>query len=83
MANRLDIENKVKNIISLQLGVAKENLDLSKGLIEVQGADSLDLMELIMVAEDEFGIEISDEDAQPVTTGQLLVDLVCRHLEIP
>lgn len=63
-----DLESKVKEIISRQLMVDEEELTLDASYVEDLGADSLDTVEMIMEFEDEFGIEIPDEDAEDLTT---------------
>ena len=60
----MSVEEKVKAIIVDQLGVAAEEVKPESSFVEDLGADSLDLTELIMVMEEEFGIEIDDEEAQ-------------------
>jgi acyl carrier protein len=63
-----DLESQVKEIISRQLMVDEEELTLDASYVEDLGADSLDTVEMIMEFEDEFGIEIPDEDAEDLTT---------------
>lgn len=60
----MSVEEKVKAIIVDQLGVAAEEVKPESSFVEDLGADSLDLTELIMAMEEEFGIEIDDEEAQ-------------------
>jgi acyl carrier protein len=60
----MSVEEKVKAIIVDQLGVSEEEVKLDSSFVEDLGADSLDLTELIMAMEEEFGIEIDDDDAQ-------------------
>ena len=62
------IEQKVKNIIADQLGVGEEEIKITSSFIEDLGADSLDTVELVMAFEEEFDIEIPDEDAEKITT---------------
>lgn len=62
------IEKRVKDIVVELLGVDEENIDLSSRFREDLEADSLDLVELIMAFEEEFDAEISDEEAQTITT---------------
>jgi acyl carrier protein len=62
------IVGKVKEIIAEKLAVPLEDLDESKRLVEDLGADSLDLTELVMSIEEEFGVEIPDEDAMSIHT---------------
>ena len=63
-----DVAQKVKSIIAEQLGVKVEEVTDSASFVDDLGADSLDTVELIMALEEEFGIEIPDEDAEKMTT---------------
>ncbi|GIU81622.1 MAG: acyl carrier protein [Acidobacteria bacterium] len=62
--NVLEIQEKIKSIIADELGVDEEQVTENARFIEDLGADSLDIVELIMRFEEEFGIEIPDEDAE-------------------
>ena len=62
------VQEKVKNIIVDQLGVASEKVKLEAKFIEDLGADSLDIVELVMAMEEEFDLEIPDEDAEKLKT---------------
>ena len=62
----MSVEDKVKSIIVEQLGVDAEEVTAEASFVEDLGADSLDTVELIMAFEEEFGIEISDEDAEKI-----------------
>ena len=63
-----DIEQKVKDIIINELGVEAEKVTPEASFVEDLGADSLDTVELVMAFEEEFGIEIPDEDAEKLQT---------------
>lgn len=75
-----EIFEKVKNIIVEQLGVAESNITLESSFIDDLGADSLDTVELIMAIEEEFDIEIPDEDAEKVVAVQDVVDYIKDHV---
>ncbi len=62
----MSVEAKIKKIIKDQLSVSDEEITLEASFVEDLGADSLDLTELIMAMEEEFGVEIADEDAQKI-----------------
>jgi len=64
----MNLEDRLKDIISEQLGVKKEEIKPESSFIDDLGADSLDTVELVMALEEEFGIEIPDEDAEKMTT---------------
>ena len=64
----MSAEEKIKSIIAEQLGVKKEEIKPESSFIDDLGADSLDTVELVMALEEEFGIEIPDEDAEKMTT---------------
>ena len=63
-----DVGEKIKSIIAEQLGVKPEEVTPQASFIEDLGADSLDTVELVMALEEEFGIEIPDEDAEKMAT---------------
>lgn len=62
------VQDKVKSIIAEQLGVKPEEVNPQASFVEDLGADSLDTVELVMALEEEFSIEIPDEDAEKITT---------------
>jgi acyl carrier protein len=64
------VEERVKNIIVDQLGVEGNTVKPDAKFIDDLGADSLDIVELVMAMEEEFGLEISDEDAEKIRTVQ-------------
>jgi acyl carrier protein len=74
------VERRVIEIIVEQLGVSEEEVTLEASFIEDLGADSLDLVELIMAMEEEFSIEISDEDAEKIQTVQDVVSYINEHM---
>ncbi|NPB05308.1 MAG: acyl carrier protein, partial [Aquificae bacterium] len=63
-----DIEQRVREIIADQLGEPIENITPDKDFVQDLGADSLDVVELVMALEEEFGIEIPEEDAEKIKT---------------
>ncbi len=66
----MSIEDKVKNIIAEKLSVDLKEVVPEASFVDDLGADSLDLVELIMSMEEEFDVEISDEDAEKIATVQ-------------
>ncbi len=74
------VEKRVIEIIVEQLKVSPEEVTLEASFIDDLGADSLDLVELIMAMEEEFGLEISDEDAEKIQTVQDAVTYISEHM---
>ncbi len=79
MANKENVFEKVKAIIVDQLGVEEDEVKLESSFIEDLGADSLDIVELIMALEEEFEIEVPDEDAEKLTTVGSAVQYIQTH----
>ena len=73
------VEEKVKHIIVEQLGVDEEEVKPEATFVDDLGADSLDVVELVMALEEEFGIEISDEDAEKLASVKQAVDYIDSH----
>ena len=80
MVDKEKIAARVKNIVKQQL-----NLDLEPAndasFVDDLGADSLDTVELVMALEEEFGLEIPDEEAEKITTIQQAIDYIESHLK--
>jgi acyl carrier protein len=75
------VEKRVKEIIVEQLGVREEEVVPEASFVEDLGADSLDLVELVMLLEEEFGQEIPDEDAEKIQTVHDAIDYITSHLQ--
>jgi acyl carrier protein len=73
------IEERVKKIIIEQLGVKEEDVKSAASFVDDLGADSLDIVELVMALEEEFDTEIPDEDAEKITTVQAAIDYILSH----
>ena len=73
------VADKVKSIIVEQLGVDEEEVTADASFVDDLGADSLDTVELVMAFEEEFGIEIPDEDAEKITSVKEAVGYVESH----
>ncbi|WP_348748089.1 acyl carrier protein [Pseudomonas rhodesiae] len=74
-----DIEQRVKKIVAEQLGIAEADIKNESSFVDDLGADSLDTVELVMALEDEFEIEIPDEEAEKITQVQLAIDYATAH----
>jgi len=74
-----EILDRVKKIVIDRLGVDEDKVTLEASFKEDLGADSLDVVELVMELEDEFDLEISDEDAEKITTVGEVVNYISSH----
>ena len=79
MAQNQEILSKVTEMVASQLGKSENEITLESSFIEDLGADSLDLVELIMSMEDAFGLEISDEDAETIITVQDSINFITER----
>ena len=75
-----EVFEKVKNIIVEQLGATESSVTMEASFIDDLGADSLDIVELIMALEEEFDTEIPDTDAEKVVTVGDVVDYIKEHI---
>lgn len=76
-----EVSQKVKKIIADQLGKSEEEIKEQASFLVDLGADSLDIVELIMTLEEEFDMEISDEEAEKIQTVQDAIDYIVTQLE--
>ena len=71
-----EIFEKVKTVIVEQLGIDEESLKMDSSFLDDLGADSLDIVEFIMALEEEFGLEIPDEDVEKIVTVKDVVEYI-------
>jgi len=76
-----DVEAKVRDIIINELGVEPEKVTPEASFVEDLGADSLDTVELVMAFEEEFGMEIPDEEAEKLQTVRDAVNYIQQHAQ--
>jgi len=74
--NIASIEERVKKIVAEQLGLAEKEIATDASFVDDLGADSLDTVELVMALEEEFGMEIPDEEAEKITTIQQAIEYI-------
>lgn len=77
--NRTDIEARVLRTVAEQMGVSEKTLTLETTFVADLHADSLDSIELVMALEDEFGLEIPDEEAEQITNSAQVVDWIVKR----
>ncbi|MFL0246976.1 acyl carrier protein [Candidatus Clostridium stratigraminis] len=75
------IFEKVRDIIADQLGIDADEISMESSFMDDLGADSLDIVELIMALESDFDLEIPDEDAEKISTVANVVDYIKAHTE--
>ncbi len=75
----MSIEDRIQQIVSEQLGVSPDEVKPEASFIDDLGADSLDTVELVMAFEEEFEIEIPDEDAEGIATVKNAVDYISSN----
>ena len=78
----MDIKEKVVKVVVDQLGVKEEDVKLEARFVEDLGADSLDTVELVMALEEDFGIEISDEDAEKAKTVGDVISYIDKKINV-
>ena len=76
------VEERVKHILVEQLGVDEEEVKPEAKFVDDLGADSLDVVELVMALEEEFGLEINDEDAEKLVSVKMAVEYIENHVKV-
>ena len=77
------IQSKVVNIVAEQLGVEEREVKVESSFVEDLGADSLDIVELVMTMEEQFGLEIPDDQAEGIKTVSDAINYINAHLAKP
>jgi len=80
-ASREEVFERVKDVLTEQLGIDESEITEDASFEEDLGADSLDLVEVVMDLEDQFGLKIPDDDARGLTTVGKAIDYVIAHQE--
>ena len=76
----MSIEDKIISIIAEKLNLSKDQVKPEASFVDDLGADSLDLVELVMAMEEEFGMEVPDEDAEKLRTVKDVIEYVKKRL---
>jgi len=77
----MTIEERVKKIVAENLQLSEDKISPEKSFFDDLGADSLDVVELVMALEEEFDIEISDEDAEKIITVKNAISYISEHVK--
>jgi acyl carrier protein len=77
----VEIKNRIVEIVANQLGIEEEDITAEASVIDDLGADSLDVVELVMALEEEFDLEIPDEEAEKITNVQNIFDYMANALQ--
>jgi acyl carrier protein len=77
---RDELLKKIRSIVADKLSIGEDQITEDASFIDDLGADSLDTVELVMALEDEFGMDIPDEDAEKLTTVGKAIDFILEHL---
>ncbi len=77
----MSVNERVKNIVADQLGIGIDEINNESSFIDDLGADSLDTVELVMALEEEFDVEISDEQAENISTVQSAIDYINNNAD--
>lgn len=80
--DRNEMQKKVVNIIANQLGVEKDLVTLEANVVDDLGADSLDVVELVMALEEAFDLEIPDEEAEKIRTVKDIIEYLAKSLAL-
>ena len=75
----MSVDERVKSIVAEQLGIGVDEINNESSFVDDLGADSLDTVELVMALEEEFDIEISDEEAENISTVQTAIDYINKN----
>lgn len=71
--------DKIKSMLAEQLNIAEDKITPDSKIIDDLGADSLDVVEMLMKLEDDFGVSVSDEEALELKTVQDIIDIIEKH----
>ena len=71
--------DKIKSMLAEQLNIAEDKITPSSKIIDDLGADSLDVVEMLMKLEDDFGVSVSDDEALELKTVQDIIDIIEKH----